>query len=146
MTMLPQTCQRPPSPPDSDKASPETTDASVSLVAKIAKSGLIRQNDYFIPREGIDSEVLAAELPLYLGNDVSLRRGTYKDEETGLLIQGYYISAYRNLTSAMLDDIKADSADWEQEKARYHADCTTGAKIQQWPDTITPPGRPLNEN
>ncbi|KAJ9155364.1 hypothetical protein NKR23_g1554 [Pleurostoma richardsiae] len=76
-----------------------------------------RQNEYFVPRDGIDREVITADICRYLGNDALVRPGTYEDK--GRVIQGYYITAYRNLTSAMIADLKADSARWEQERRKH---------------------------
>ncbi|KAG6358727.1 hypothetical protein INS49_012246 [Diaporthe citri] len=150
MNMLPQSCQPPPSPPDSDKSSWLTTDPKPSHVAMVIGGRLTRQNEFFIPGDGIDGGVLAEELPLYLGNDVSQRPGTCGDKETGRLVQGYFITAYRALTTAMLVDIKADSARREQERAQFqratsHTDCTTDQKIQNWRDAFTPPCGPIYE-
>ncbi len=95
-----------------------------------------RQNEYFVPRDGIDREVITADICRYLGNDALVRPGTYLDvclrssflspwnltaaaacprhrcccclppreltpslQDAGRTIQGYYITAYRNLTS-----------------------------------------------
>ncbi|RYP02978.1 hypothetical protein DL764_005464 [Monosporascus ibericus] len=80
-----------------------------------------RQNEYFVPRDGIDREVITADICRYLGNDALVRPGTYENPQTGQLIQGYYINAYRNLTTAMIDDLKADSARWEQERRQQSA-------------------------
>lgn len=44
-------------------------------------------------------------------------------------MQGYFITAYRNLTSEMIDDLKADSARWEQERRNYN----TGTSRQSAP-------------
>lgn len=120
-------------------------------MAKVVGGRLIRQNEYFIPYDGIDGEVLAAELPLYLGNDATQRPGAYEDEQTGRLIQGYYITAYRNLTTAMLVDIRADSARRAQDRVliknfaqQKQMDCTTTERVQQWRD-LTPPGGSTHE-
>ncbi|CAI4218311.1 unnamed protein product [Parascedosporium putredinis] len=59
-----------------------------------------RQNEYFIPRDGIDREVITADICRYLGNDALVRPGTYEDPETHHSISGYYITAYRNLTTS----------------------------------------------
>ncbi|KAK3905522.1 hypothetical protein C8A05DRAFT_41528 [Staphylotrichum tortipilum] len=74
-----------------------------------------RQNEYFVPRDGIDREVISSDICRYLGRDALVRPGTYESQD-GRPIQGYYITAYRNLTSAMIQDLKADSARWEQER------------------------------
>ncbi|KUI72982.1 hypothetical protein VM1G_08133 [Cytospora mali] len=78
-----------------------------------------RQNEYFIPRDGIDREVITADICRYLGNDALVRPGTYEDKKSGRVIQGYFVTAYRNLTSAMIADLKADSARWEQERRNH---------------------------
>ncbi|KAI8627019.1 hypothetical protein F5Y19DRAFT_487296 [Xylariaceae sp. FL1651] len=75
-----------------------------------------RQNEYFVPRDGIDREVITADICRYLGNDALVRPGNYEHPENGQIIQGYFINAYRNLTSAMIQDLKADSARWDQER------------------------------
>ncbi|KAL2161147.1 hypothetical protein VTH06DRAFT_8366 [Thermothelomyces fergusii] len=78
-------------------------------------AGAPRQNEYFVPRDGIDREVITSDICRYLGNDALVRPGTYERAD-GTVIQGYYITAYRNLTSAMIQDLKADSARWEAER------------------------------
>ncbi|KAI1392329.1 uncharacterized protein F4822DRAFT_441351 [Hypoxylon trugodes] len=80
-----------------------------------------RQNEYFVPRDGIDREVITADICRYLGNDALVRPGTYENPGTGQIIQGYYINAYRNLTTAMIEDLKADSARWDQERRQQSA-------------------------
>ena len=39
-----------------------------------------RQNEYFVPRDGIDREVITTEICSYLGDDALVRPGTYLDE------------------------------------------------------------------
>jgi hypothetical protein len=58
-----------------------------------------RQNEYFVPRDGIDREVISADICRYLGNDALVRPGHYENPQTGQVVQGYYITAYRNLTT-----------------------------------------------
>jgi hypothetical protein len=60
-----------------------------------------RMNEYFVPRDGIDREVIQSDICRYLGNDALVRPGTYETPD-GQVIQGYYITAYRNLTTASL--------------------------------------------
>ncbi|KAK0717190.1 hypothetical protein B0T26DRAFT_602787, partial [Lasiosphaeria miniovina] len=74
-----------------------------------------RQNEYFVPRDGIDREVITSDICRYLGHDALVRPGTYESPD-GRVTQGYFITAYRNLTSAMIQDLKQDSARWEQER------------------------------
>ncbi|QKX63477.1 uncharacterized protein TRUGW13939_10647 [Talaromyces rugulosus] len=71
-----------------------------------------RHNEYFISGDGISREVIQADICRYLGNDALVKPGSHQGR------QGYLIRAYRNLTSEMITDLKADSARWEQEVAR----------------------------
>lgn len=87
-----------------------------SREAEATNAPLNRLNQYFVPRDGIDREVLAVDIIRYLGNDALVRPGTFRNNEDGRVIQGYFITAYRNLTSEMIADLKADSARWEQER------------------------------
>ncbi|KAL1837441.1 hypothetical protein VTJ49DRAFT_3778 [Mycothermus thermophilus] len=59
-----------------------------------------RQNEYFVPRDGIDREVIQSDICRYLGNDALVRPGTY-ETDTG---------------EAMIEDLKADSARWQAER------------------------------
>ncbi|KAI0140509.1 hypothetical protein GGR57DRAFT_496066 [Xylariaceae sp. FL1272] len=59
-----------------------------------------RQNEYFVPRDGIDREVITADICRYLGNDALVRPGNYE---------------------AMIQDLKADSARWDQERRQQSA-------------------------
>ncbi|EGY20708.1 uncharacterized protein VDAG_10337 [Verticillium dahliae VdLs.17] len=72
-----------------------------------ASTASSRSNEYFVPRDGIDREVITADICRYLGNDALVRPGHYENPQTGQAVQGYYITAYRNLTTAMIDDLKA---------------------------------------
>ncbi|KAI9866338.1 MAG: hypothetical protein M1813_001460 [Trichoglossum hirsutum] len=74
-----------------------------------------RTNQYFIPGDGISREVIQADICRYLGNDALVRPGQYQGRD------GFYITAYRNLTSAMIADLKADSARWEAERREGEA-------------------------
>ncbi|KAF5227593.1 hypothetical protein FANTH_14728 [Fusarium anthophilum] len=81
-----------------------------------------RQNEYFLPRDGIAREVIAADICRYLGNDVLVRSGHYENPQNGQVVPGYYITAYRNMTAAMIENMKADSAQWEQEEREVSRD------------------------
>jgi hypothetical protein len=81
-----------------------------------ARGGSSRTNEYFVPKDGIDREVITADICRYLGNDALVRPGVYKDPRTGVNQQGYFINAYRNLTTAMIADLKADSERWDAER------------------------------
>ncbi|CAL3971073.1 hypothetical protein PZA11_007433 [Diplocarpon coronariae] len=75
-----------------------------------------RTNEYFVPKDGIDREVITADICRYLGNDALVRPGNYENPATRQPQAGYFITAYRNLTSAMIADLKADSDRWEAER------------------------------
>ncbi|KUJ09218.1 uncharacterized protein LY89DRAFT_280362 [Mollisia scopiformis] len=75
-----------------------------------------RTNEYFVPKDGIDREVITADICRYLGNDALVRPGNYENPQTRQVQAGYFINAYRNLTTAMIADLKADSARWEAER------------------------------
>ncbi|KAH0250882.1 hypothetical protein KCU71_g23486, partial [Aureobasidium melanogenum] len=49
--------------------------------------------NWFVPKDGINRQVISADIQKYLGNDATVRPG--KDKE----IEGYWIKAYRNLTT-----------------------------------------------
>ncbi|KAH8816782.1 hypothetical protein F5884DRAFT_873530 [Xylogone sp. PMI_703] len=59
-----------------------------------------RSNEYFVPKDGIDREVITADICRYLGNDALVRPGTYE---------------------AMIADLKADSERWEAERRQAAA-------------------------
>ncbi|KAF4512687.1 hypothetical protein G6O67_000036 [Ophiocordyceps sinensis] len=89
-----------------------------------------RQNEYFVPRDGIDREVISADICRYLGNDALVRPGHYENPQSGQVVQGYYITAYRNLTTAMIEDLKADSARWESERRAQTTRNTSGVQYR----------------
>ncbi|KAK7432829.1 hypothetical protein QQZ08_000692 [Neonectria magnoliae] len=93
-------------------------------------AGTTRQNEYFVPRDGIDREVISADICRYLGNDALVRPGHYENPQTGQGVQGYYITAYRNLTTAMIEDLKADSARWDSERRAQTSRNTTGVQYR----------------
>jgi len=47
-----------------------------------------RTNEYFVPKDGIDREVITADICRYLGNDALVRPGKY---EVGHQIHHHYI-------------------------------------------------------
>nr|CEG02419.1 unnamed protein product [Fusarium pseudograminearum CS3427]CEG02805.1 unnamed protein product [Fusarium pseudograminearum CS3487] len=95
-----------------------------------AAAGTGRQNEYFVPRDGIDREVISADICRYLGNDALVRPGHYENPQTGQAVQGYYITAYRNLTTAMIEDLKADSARWDSERRAQTSRNTSGVQYR----------------
>ncbi|DAA75322.1 TPA_exp: putative Transcription factor RfeG [Trichophyton benhamiae CBS 112371] len=68
-----------------------------------------RLNEYFIDQDGISREVIQADICRYLGRDALVRPGTHQGRP------GYFIRAYRNLTTEMIADLKADSRRWDVE-------------------------------
>ncbi|KAI9795836.1 MAG: hypothetical protein M1833_006785 [Piccolia ochrophora] len=80
-----------------------------------------RQNRYFLPGEGIRREVITADICRYLGNDALVKPGQYEGRE------GYWVTAYRALTSDMIADLKADSMRWQAET--MEADPRGGASV-----------------
>ncbi|KAK9551669.1 hypothetical protein V6Z77_007796 [Aspergillus fumigatus] len=105
-----------------------------------------RQNEYFIPGDGISREVIQADICRYLGNDALVRPGNHNGR------QGYFIRAYRNLTSEMIADLKADSARWEADvmrradqgypRAPYAASSIHEVRQQGGPSPPQPPSQP----
>ncbi|KAJ4147350.1 hypothetical protein LMH87_001880 [Akanthomyces muscarius] len=89
-----------------------------------------RMNEYFVPRDGIDREVISADICRYLGNDALVRPGHYENPQSGQTVQGYYITAYRNLTTAMIEDLKADSARWDSERRSQTSRNTPGVQYR----------------
>jgi len=81
-----------------------------------AQQASARTNEYFVPKDGIDREVITADICRYLGNDALVRPGNYENPQTRQIQQGYFITAYRNLTTAIIADLKADSERWEAER------------------------------
>lgn len=51
-----------------------------------------RQNEYFVPRDGIDREVISADICRYLGNDALVRPGMYevRHQETLALAHAFH--------------------------------------------------------
>ncbi|KAH8880550.1 hypothetical protein GQ53DRAFT_533719 [Thozetella sp. PMI_491] len=96
-------------------------------------SGLPR-DEYFLPRDGIDREVIVTDICQYLGNDALIQPGTYEAPD-GRMTQGYFITASRALTTAMVQDLKADSVRWEQERRPRtgSASATAGASSSRGP-------------
>ncbi|KAF1957853.1 hypothetical protein CC80DRAFT_34793 [Byssothecium circinans] len=73
-----------------------------------------RMNQWFVPGEGIAREVITADIQRYLGPDALVRPGTGSGDHEGR--PGYWITAYRTLTSQMIQDLKLDSQRWRAEK------------------------------
>ncbi|KAK8070464.1 hypothetical protein PG997_010667, partial [Apiospora hydei] len=105
-----------------------------------------RQNEYFVPRDGIDREPtsVATLETMHSSGPVSTRYFLLvlrdplfqlliwvaaQSPQTGQVVQGYFITAYRNLTTAMIEDLKADSARWDQERRQQTARNPVGGTI-----------------
>lgn len=43
-----------------------------------AQAASARTNEYFVPKDGIDREVITADICRYLGNDALVRPGNYE--------------------------------------------------------------------
>ncbi|KAF2648780.1 hypothetical protein K491DRAFT_708522 [Lophiostoma macrostomum CBS 122681] len=78
-----------------------------------------RANQWFVPGEGIAREVITADIQRYLGPDALVRPGQGTGDQTG--INGYWITAYRTLTSQMILDLRQDSQRWASERGRAEA-------------------------
>ncbi|KAF2397983.1 hypothetical protein EJ06DRAFT_118365 [Trichodelitschia bisporula] len=62
---------------------------------------------WWIPAEGIHRQVIQADIQRYLGPEACMRPGTNNDGTPG-----YWISALRTFTPTMIEDLKADSANF----------------------------------
>ncbi|KAI9756292.1 MAG: hypothetical protein M1815_003876 [Lichina confinis] len=82
-----------------------------------------RLNKYFLPGEGIRREVITADICRYLGNDALVKPGLYEARD------GFWVTAYRALTSDMISDLKADSRRWADEQAQAQADPRISSKV-----------------
>lgn len=61
-----------------------------------------RQNEYFVPRDGIDREVITADICRYLGNDALVRPGTYEVRFPFLSGSSFSIGRFSSLTFSLL--------------------------------------------
>jgi hypothetical protein len=65
---------------------------------------------FFVPSDGIDYDVIAAEIKCFLGPDASV-------EKAGLSRRpGYYVRSSRAITIAMISDLKKDTCKWASEQ------------------------------
>jgi len=97
-----------------DFEAPGHLDIVFQLPVDQAINTMSRANQWFVLADGIAREVITADITRYLGNDALVRPGMGTGEYEGR--RGYWIMAYRTLTSAMIDDLQADSRRWEQER------------------------------
>ncbi|KAJ4368222.1 hypothetical protein N0V83_006578 [Neocucurbitaria cava] len=111
-----------------------------------------RSNQWWIPGEGIAREVITEDIQRYLGPDALVRPGTGTGEYEGQ--NGYWITAYRTLTSQMIQDLKMDSQRWQMENTgsrSSYQDSRTHAARQHWgPSSVTtvsgPAQNPYNQS
>ncbi|KAF2003945.1 hypothetical protein P154DRAFT_63253 [Amniculicola lignicola CBS 123094] len=99
-----------------------------------------KANMWFVPGEGIAREVITADIQRYLGPDALVKPGVGNaGEYEGR--PGYWITAYRTLTSAMIQDLKLDSGRWQEEQqgrlqsGRGGSPYTRDHKVSRQPDT-----------
>ncbi|KAJ9659106.1 hypothetical protein H2201_007508 [Coniosporium apollinis] len=94
----------------------------------------IPTRNWFQPGEGIAREVITADIQRYLGPDALVRPGN----EGG--VDGYWITAYRTLTSQMVQDLRLDSQRWRQEVQQGHhgrgSPLLRDQKFQKQPDKL----------
>lgn len=102
-------------------------------------SQMSRSNQWFVPGDGIAREVITADIQRYLGPDALVRPGVGTGEHEGR--NGYWITAYRTLTTQMIQDLKMDSQRWQQEAGRVaYQDSRTHAARQHWgPSAVSAP-------
>ncbi|CAO2653878.1 Nn.00g106110.m01.CDS01 [Neocucurbitaria sp. VM-36] len=98
-----------------------------------------RANQWFVPGDGIAREVITADIQRYLGPDALVRPGVGNGEYQGQ--PGYWITAYRTLTSQMIQDLKMDSQRWQQERqpgetgrGGSHSPYVRDTKVSRGPD------------
>lgn len=68
---------------------------------------------YWVPSDGIEYDVIAANIVLYLGPDASVEKrvgGPSRDMDI------YYVRSSRAITMAMLLDLKRDTCEWINER------------------------------
>ena len=74
---------------------PATRDPLMSLSSNRYTQDNVRE--WFHPANGIDRAFISINIQRYLGNDATVRPGLGIDDNEG--VQGYWIKAYRNLTT-----------------------------------------------
>ncbi|KAI5796065.1 hypothetical protein FPQ18DRAFT_387341 [Pyronema domesticum] len=65
---------------------------------------------WFLDGEGIEHRVVQSDIPRYLGNDATVKRGQ-RDGRSG-----YWYYSYRPLTTAMVRSLKDDSERYNNER------------------------------
>lgn len=111
-----------------------------------------RSNQWFVLGDGIAREVITADIQRYLGPDALVKPGLGTGEHEGR--PGYWITAYRTLTSQMIQDLKSDSQRWQQERENRagrgvaYQDSQTHASRQHWgpSETFAQPTQPARSS
>jgi hypothetical protein len=111
-----------------------------------------RQNQWFVPGDGIAREVITADIQRYLGPDALVKPGSGTGDQEG--VPGYWITAYRTLTTQMIQDLKLDSQRWRAESGRvaykdsrthesrqYYGPSQTASAPVEYPQSHEPPPR-----
>ncbi|KAK5083035.1 hypothetical protein LTR05_006917 [Lithohypha guttulata] len=88
-----------------------------------------KYNEYFLPGDGIDREVIQSELCRYLGQDATMKPGEHHDGR-----KGYIIRAYRALTTEMIRSLKEDSVKYARERETAIRRNRQPAPFQQFRD------------
>ncbi|KAB2571257.1 Annexin A7 [Lasiodiplodia theobromae] len=95
---------------------------------------------WFQPGDGIAREVITADIQRYLGPDALVKPGIGTGEYEG--VEGYWITAYRTLTSQMVQDLKLDSQRWraevQQGRVAYQDSRTHQSRQYYGPSTPAP--------
>lgn len=76
-----------------------------------------RQNEYFVPRDGIDREVITADICRYLGNDALVRPGNYEVLSPATSLQPR-LSCW--LDSTLTCHISAEPRKWPNDPRLFH--------------------------
>ncbi|KAJ4992866.1 transcription factor RfeG [Stagonosporopsis vannaccii] len=98
-----------------------------------------RANQWFVAGDGIAREVITADIQRYLGPDALVKPGQGIGENQGK--PGYWITAYRTLTSQMIQDLKMDSQRWREERqpegrGGSHSPYLRDTKVSRGPDAV----------
>ncbi|KAK1534477.1 transcription factor RfeG [Colletotrichum costaricense] len=118
-------------PPEEQRGHQPTPSTSSSRA-----SSPVRMNEYFVPQDGIDREVITTDVRHHLGDDASVSPGHYENPQTGQDTQGYHITSSFNLTNVMFDFSKVDPARWEAERQRRAAQSPAGMSTGRKPEYL----------
>ncbi|KAF4991758.1 hypothetical protein FGRMN_7598 [Fusarium graminum] len=113
-------------------SSPHINMSRASRNTPATAAGTGRQNEYFVPRDGIDREVISADICRYLGNDALVRPGHYEKPNNcwSHSPNGRPIASTDHTRQAMIEDLKADSARWDSERRAQTSRNTSGVQYR----------------